>query len=177
MKSISERRGWGEQEGISVVQIKSEVSDSGRGRMRIIRLIRRCTKGRTDASACTSGRNQQLVFSPQVNIPGSVPAALDGKEGQKLPLVVGSEQFGQQDGFSLCFPLFVGAGLSPVRQRVLSSGSPTCNAPPPSAASAGSEESPGGNGARKPNSAACSRSFCTTEGEFRRKISKREQQN
>lgn len=47
--------------------------------MRIIRLIRHCTKGRTDASACASGRNQQLVFNPQVNIPGSVPAALDGK--------------------------------------------------------------------------------------------------
>lgn len=145
--------------------------------MRIIRLIRHCTKGRTDASACTSGRNQQLVFNLQVNIPGSVPAALDGKEGQKLPLVVGSEQSGQQDSSSLRFPLFVGAGLSPVPQRVRSSGSPTHNAPPPSAASVGSEESPGGNGARKPNSAACSRSSWTIEGEFGRKISKREQQN
>lgn len=42
VKSISERRGWGAREGISVVQTESGVSDNGR--MKIIRLIKRHTE-------------------------------------------------------------------------------------------------------------------------------------
>lgn len=60
MKSISERRGWGEQKGIAVVQIKSEVSDSGRGAMKIIRLIGHGTEG-----CMHSWRNHQRVCRPQ----------------------------------------------------------------------------------------------------------------